>query len=71
METIKIINFIIGIVFFVCYSYQFFYILIPFVKKEKPHKNTELHRYAVLISARNEELVIGNLLDSIAAQDYP
>lgn len=71
METIKVINFIIGIVFFVCYSYQFFYILIPFVKKEKPHKKTELHRYAVLISARNEELVIGNLLDSIAAQDYP
>ena len=71
METIKLINFIIGIIFFVCYSYQFFYILVPFVKKEKPHKKTELHRYAVLISARNEELVIGNLLDSIRAQDYP
>ena len=71
METIKLINFIIGMIFFVCYSYQFFYILVPFVKKEKPHKKTELHRYAVLISARNEELVIGNLLDSIRAQDYP
>ena len=31
METIKLINFIIGIIFFVCYSYQFFYILVPFV----------------------------------------
>lgn len=71
METIKLINFIIGLIFFVCYSYQFFYILVPFVKKEKPHKKAELHRYAVLISARNEELVIGNLLDSIKAQDYP
>lgn len=71
METVKLINFIIGLIFFVCYSYQFFYILVPFVKKERPHERTELHRYAVLISARNEELVIGNLLDSISAQDYP
>ena len=71
METIKLINFIIATVFFVCYSYQFAYILVPYLKKEKPHKPAELHRSAVLISARNEELVIGNLLDSISAQDYP
>lgn len=71
METIKLINFIIATVFFVCYSYQFAYILVPYLKKEKPHEPAELHRYAVLISARNEELVIGNLLDSISAQDYP
>ncbi|MBS5690147.1 MAG: glycosyltransferase family 2 protein [Firmicutes bacterium] len=71
METIKLINFIIATVFFVCYSYQFAYILVPYLKKEKPHKPAELHRYAVLISARNKELVIGNLLDSISAQDYP
>lgn len=70
METIKLINFIIATVFFICYSYQFAYILVPYLKKEKPHKPVELHRYAVLISARNEELVIGNLLDSISAQDY-
>lgn len=29
------------------------------------------HKYAVVIAARNEEKVIGNLLDSIAKQDYP
>ena len=29
------------------------------------------NRYAVLISARNEESVIGNLIDSIQAQTYP
>lgn len=40
-------------------------------EKEKPHKPVTEHSYAVLISARNEELVIGNLLDSISAQDYP
>ncbi len=30
-----------------------------------------MHRYAVLIAARNEENVLGGLLDSIRAQNYP
>ncbi len=29
------------------------------------------HKYAIVIAARNEEKVIGNLLDSINKQDYP
>lgn len=29
------------------------------------------HKYAILIAARNEEKVIGNLIDSIKQQDYP
>ncbi len=29
------------------------------------------HKYAVLVAARNEETVIGNLVDSIRSQDYP
>ena len=29
------------------------------------------HRYAILIAARNEEAVIGQLMESILAQDYP
>lgn len=33
-----------------------------------PQKN---HKYAVLIAARNEEEVIGNLISSIKNQDYP
>ena len=28
-------------------------------------------RFAVLVAARNEELVIGNLINSLLAQDYP
>lgn len=34
-------------------------------------KAKNLHRYAVLVAARNEEAVIGKLLESIKAQDYP
>lgn len=31
MEAVKTINYIISIVFIVCYTYQFFYILVPYV----------------------------------------
>ena len=40
-----------------------------FTRKFSPAK--QMHKYAVVIAARNEEKVIGNLLDSIANQDYP
>lgn len=71
IETVKNINLIIGALFLALYFYQFVYFLIPFIKKDKPHKETKLHKYAVLISARNEENVIATLVDSIHHQDYP
>ena len=40
-----------------------------FTRKFKPSQNQ--HKYGILIAARNESAVIANLLDSIAAQDYP
>lgn len=40
-----------------------------FTRKFTPAKQN--HKYAVLIAARNEETVLGNLIDSIRAQDYP
>ncbi len=40
-----------------------------FTRRFKPAKKQ--HKYAICIAARNEEKVIGNLLDSIARQDYP
>ncbi len=30
-----------------------------------------MHRFAVLVAARNEEAVIGQLIESIQMQDYP
>lgn len=39
-----------------------------FTRKFKPAK--KLHKYAICVAARNEEAVIGNLLDSIGQQDY-
>lgn len=70
MEIVSKINHILGLIFIICYAYQFFYVLIPFIIKEKPHKPEVPHRFGVLISARNEKEVIKNLIDSIKNQTY-
>lgn len=71
MRTITCINYALAILFFICYSYQLLYVLVPFIKKKKEHKKTRLHTYAVLIAARNEEAVISHLIESIKNQTYP
>ena len=70
MDFVFTINFIIAAVFFLCYSYQFLYIPAALLKKEPPHKPEKKHRFAVLVSARNEEKVIGELIKSIHSQTY-
>ncbi|MCD8356205.1 MAG: glycosyltransferase family 2 protein [Clostridia bacterium] len=61
------------------YVYQMFYIGVvfigEFVQKRRKKKHEEppvaLHRYAAIISARNESKVIGQLLDTVNSQNYP
>lgn len=53
------------------YWYHFGYLLLPHLLRPKAHRPETLHRYAVLIAARNEEQVLPHLLRSIQAQDYP
>ena len=72
MQTVITINAVIMALFFVCYSYQFFYVAVALLKRKKFTCRNENHCIAVLIAARNEENVIGQLLDSIHAQkNYP
>lgn len=42
-----------------------------FPMRKRPVREEKKHRFAVIVCARNEEAVIGGLLDSLAAQDYP
>ena len=70
MEILKIFNLIIGLLFFLCYFYQLVYIPIALFKKPAKHSDPKKHRFAVLIAARNEEKVIGGLLDSLNRQTY-
>ena len=62
---------IIGTVLAAMLAYKAVYYAIGFLftRKFKPAKKK--HKYGILIAARNEEFVIGNLLDSINKQDYP
>ena len=68
MHLIIAFNFLLWLAFFLCYAYQMYYIAVPFIKKEKVFTESKPNRFAVLISARNESAVIGNLLESINNQ---
>ena len=65
------VNGTIGKILPIMLYYQTIYLIIGlfFTRKFKPAKNN--HKYGIVISARNEEKVIGNLLDSINKQEYP
>lgn len=57
---------------FTLYNFKkYIYILIGLFKTRKFKESTNYHKYAICIAARNEEKVIGNLIDSIHKQDYP
>ena len=71
MQALLIINLVLGALFLMCYAFQLAYLVIPFIKKLPEHKETSLHRYAIIVCARNEENVISDLVDSIRRQDYP
>ena len=53
----------------VLYRMVYFVLGMFVTRKFKPAKKK--HKYAIVIAARNEKNVIGNLIDSISKQDYP
>ena len=70
---------IVSVLLFCAYSYQAFYVLYSLFCRIK-HRfrppvptaaNISMRRYALLICARNEENVIGQLINSLKVQDYP
>jgi len=71
MKSIILINGILSIIFSICYIYQYFYVLVGLRRKYVKGEALKNHRYAVVISARNECQVLKNLIDSIRNQTYP
>jgi len=71
VECLKGINFFVFILFCCCYAYQFAYVGVRLFTKMPKRTARKLHRYAVVVAARNESGVIGELLESIRAQKYP
>lgn len=74
MQTVELVAWILRALMLLvgaAYFYQLVYLVVPFVKKARPHGEEKRLRYAVLIAARNEASVLPYLLDSIRQQDYP
>lgn len=71
-NVVSFLNYLVCLLFVLCYSYQLFYIAVSLFKKPVKFPKTEkLNRFAVMICGRNEEAVIGNLVKSIKNQHYP
>ncbi len=63
---------IVGILFMLFYFHQGIFLVIGTLKRHKiPNKVFKFHTIGVVIAARNESAVIGNLIKSIQANDYP
>lgn len=65
------INLLLFIFFTVLYSYQLIYVFISLLGKKKTFTAEYNHKYAAIIAARNERVVIAQLIESIKKQKYP
>ncbi|PKM62874.1 MAG: N-acetylglucosaminyltransferase [Firmicutes bacterium HGW-Firmicutes-21] len=72
MEIIIPIENSIAVIFAICYLYQFFYTFYMLFSNDKVRtvENFKLHKFGIIIAARNEQSVIGHLIDSINNQTY-
>lgn len=68
---ILIISGIIATITGIFTKHETIYMIIGLFFTRKFEKAKNLHKYAILIPARNEESVIANLISSIKKQDYP
>ena len=73
LHFVELFNSAIGWSIALLYLYQVFYLAVGLIRRgwRDKHQPSRLHRYAVLISARNEEEVIGELIESLKRQNYP
>ena len=73
LDFVVTFNCLVAVIVTVAYFYQLAYLLVGLVnrKRQDNREPSTLHRFAVVISARNEEAVIGTLLESLRKQNYP
>ncbi len=73
-QFVRIFNLIVFIIFTLLYAYQVLYAIVGFIYRKPVHIEGEpgaYHRFAVIIAARNERMVLPNLIESIQNQNYP
>ena len=71
ISFVDIFNFCVFLAFTLCYTYQLYYVLVVLTRRPKELTAKKNHKYAAVISARNESAVIGQLIHSIKVQNYP
>ena len=73
VDFVSSFNQVLGCTIAALYLYQVVYLVIGMLRRNRRdlHEVSRLRRYGVLISARNEEGVIGELIASLRAQNYP
>ena len=71
ISFVDVFNICVFLTFTICYAYQLFYVLVGLLRRKDHPKAKVNHKFAAIISARNESTVIKNLIDSIKNQDYP
>ena len=69
-SLLKIVNWGTGFAYLACLSYQAVFLFAPWFRREKTGRPEGKHHFAVLISARNEESVVTQLIESIHRQTY-
>ncbi len=71
MKTLQIITTILMVITSLYSVYHLVIGVMGFRKPKTYQKADSKTKFAILIAARNEEKVIGNLIDALKAQDYP
>lgn len=74
MGYLEIVNLVFGILsgsFALLFIHFIFFSIVGLFARKKFPKTEEKLRYGLIIPARNEELVVGDLIDSIKRNKYP
>ena len=71
ISFVDIFNFCVFITFSICYTYQLYYVFVVLTRRPPERVARKNHRFAVVVSARNESAVIADLIHSIKVQNYP
>lgn len=70
-DLISLLGISLSFILTLCFVYRIVYFFIGLFGRSPVQDTGRLGRYGVLISARNEEAVISDLIQSIRDQDYP
>lgn len=74
LDFIELCNTGLAVLLTAAYAYQLFFLGYGLLNRKKHHSRTvakTLNRYGVIICARNESAVIGDLIASLKQQKYP